>query len=552
MRAARRAREPRPDRERRPVPRPHARRARRRHAGGGARASDLDDGPEDHDRLGDAREQGPRGDRGALPLRRRRTTASRSSIHPTSIVHGLVRFRDGAAIAHLGYPDMRVPISYALTYPDRAATPVPPLDLTAGPLEFFEPDTDTFRLLALAREAGERGGTYPCAYNAANEVAVAGVPRRAHRLPRDRRARRGRARPRRRRARARPRRAASRRTARARELVEPRMGVVAAILGLALLVLIHEAGHFFAARAVGMTPRKFYLGFGPPLVKTTRGGVEYGIAAIPLGGYVKIPGMNRPSPGDLRDAAAPRTASATARSCARLDAAIERGDDDGARTSYLRAAAGARRDRACGRSSRGRSRRTRTGGRRRGGGWPRSSPGPAVNLVFAIVLFARALHGRRRRASTNVIGRVVAGHARRPPRTAGGRPDPRVAGQTVAAGRHPDAHPRDRGPAVHGSSSTATASASCSGRCARRKIDGAYRIGIAIEARTGPGESPPAAAQRRARADVGRSPPTRCAGSAHLATGRDTDQVSSSVGIVQGVGRRPGAQGCATSCSCSA
>jgi 1-deoxy-D-xylulose-5-phosphate reductoisomerase len=94
-------------------------------------------------------------------------------VHPTSIVHGLVRFRDGAAVAHLGYPDMRVPISYALTYPDRAATPVPPLDLTAGPLEFFEPDADTFRLLALAREAGEHGGTFPCVFNAANEVAVA-------------------------------------------------------------------------------------------------------------------------------------------------------------------------------------------------------------------------------------------------------------------------------------------------------------------------------------------------------------------------------------------
>jgi 1-deoxy-D-xylulose-5-phosphate reductoisomerase len=94
-------------------------------------------------------------------------------VQPTSIVHGVVRFRDGAAIAHLGYPDMRVPISYALTYPARAATPLPALDLTAGPLEFFEPDTVTFRMLALAREAGERGGTYPCAFNAANEVAVA-------------------------------------------------------------------------------------------------------------------------------------------------------------------------------------------------------------------------------------------------------------------------------------------------------------------------------------------------------------------------------------------
>jgi 1-deoxy-D-xylulose-5-phosphate reductoisomerase len=94
-------------------------------------------------------------------------------VHPTSIVHGLVRFRDGASIAHLGYPDMRVPISYALTYPKRAATSIPPLDLTAGPLEFFEPDLDTFRLLAVAREAGVRGGTFPCAFNAANEVAVA-------------------------------------------------------------------------------------------------------------------------------------------------------------------------------------------------------------------------------------------------------------------------------------------------------------------------------------------------------------------------------------------
>ena len=91
-------------------------------------------------------------------------------IHPPSIVHGLVRFRDGAAIAHLGYPDMRVPISYALTYPERAATPVPPLELRT--LEFHEPDLETFRMLPLGREAGERGGTYPCAYNAANEVAV--------------------------------------------------------------------------------------------------------------------------------------------------------------------------------------------------------------------------------------------------------------------------------------------------------------------------------------------------------------------------------------------
>src|SRR5215218_196399 len=95
-------------------------------------------------------------------------------IHPTSTVHALVWFRDGAALAHVGHPDMRVPISYGLTYPERAATPVAPLDLAAGvTLEFEAPDEDTFPMLALAREAGERGGTYPAAYNAANEVAVA-------------------------------------------------------------------------------------------------------------------------------------------------------------------------------------------------------------------------------------------------------------------------------------------------------------------------------------------------------------------------------------------
>src|ERR687896_689048 len=96
------------------------------------------------------------------------------AIHPTSIVHALVRFRDGAALAHVGYPDMRVPISYALCYPERPPTPVPPLDVATGLiLEFSAPDEDAFPCLALARAAGEAGGTAPCVLNAANEVAVA-------------------------------------------------------------------------------------------------------------------------------------------------------------------------------------------------------------------------------------------------------------------------------------------------------------------------------------------------------------------------------------------
>jgi 1-deoxy-D-xylulose-5-phosphate reductoisomerase len=95
-------------------------------------------------------------------------------VHPTSVVHALVRFRDGAALAHLGYPDMRVPISFALTYPERAATLVAPLDFVSGLiLEFGPPDEDAFPCLPLARAAGEASGTAPCVLNAANEVAVA-------------------------------------------------------------------------------------------------------------------------------------------------------------------------------------------------------------------------------------------------------------------------------------------------------------------------------------------------------------------------------------------
>ena len=94
-------------------------------------------------------------------------------VHPSSIVHSLVRFRDGALLAHVGLPDMRVPISFALTYPARAATPVPQLPLEGLELAFEAVDDHAFPLLGLARAAGERGGTAPCAYNAANEVAVA-------------------------------------------------------------------------------------------------------------------------------------------------------------------------------------------------------------------------------------------------------------------------------------------------------------------------------------------------------------------------------------------
>lgn len=94
-------------------------------------------------------------------------------VHPQSIVHSLVSFRDGAVMAQLGTPDMRLPIQYALTYPARIASNFPRLHFSRlGALTFEAPDTETFRGLTIAVEAGRAGGTAPCVMNAANEVAV--------------------------------------------------------------------------------------------------------------------------------------------------------------------------------------------------------------------------------------------------------------------------------------------------------------------------------------------------------------------------------------------
>jgi 1-deoxy-D-xylulose-5-phosphate reductoisomerase len=94
-------------------------------------------------------------------------------VHPQSLIHGLVQFCDGATLAHIGYPDMRIPIAYALHHPDMVALPTRALDLVeVGAMTFEAPDLDTFPCLRLAREAGIAGGTAPCTLNAANEMAV--------------------------------------------------------------------------------------------------------------------------------------------------------------------------------------------------------------------------------------------------------------------------------------------------------------------------------------------------------------------------------------------
>jgi len=94
-------------------------------------------------------------------------------VHPQSIVHSLVEFTDGSVLAQLGPPDMRLPILYALSYPERLPNSLAKLDLFGQELSFFPPDQVKFPCLAYAYEAGEVGGTLPAVVNAANEVAVA-------------------------------------------------------------------------------------------------------------------------------------------------------------------------------------------------------------------------------------------------------------------------------------------------------------------------------------------------------------------------------------------
>ncbi|HTT31176.1 MAG TPA: 1-deoxy-D-xylulose-5-phosphate reductoisomerase [Solirubrobacteraceae bacterium] len=94
-------------------------------------------------------------------------------VHPQSIIHSLIQLCDGATLAHLGYPDMRVPISYSLHYPERVDVPVRPLDLVElGSLTFEPVDEETFRCVRIARDAARAGGTATCTMNAANEIAV--------------------------------------------------------------------------------------------------------------------------------------------------------------------------------------------------------------------------------------------------------------------------------------------------------------------------------------------------------------------------------------------
>jgi regulator of sigma E protease len=187
-----------------------------------------------------------------------------------------------------------------------------------------------------------------------------------------------------------------------------------AILGLAFLILLHEAGHFYTARAVGMRPRKFYIGFPPAIAKTNRGGIEYGIGAIPLGGFVKIPGMHRPAPTevDAHFGRAVQEAPQLIGPAERVKRLLAEGDFDGAAGALValeRAADEAELTPAAAKGvERGITEITDALGRDaywRQRTWRKVAvigAGPGVNLVFAILMFALLLVLGPGRATTTV------------------------------------------------------------------------------------------------------------------------------------------------------
>jgi regulator of sigma E protease len=221
------------------------------------------------------------------------------------------------------------------------------------------------------------------------------------------------------------------------------VNIFVAILGLGLLVLVHEAGHFYTARAVGMSPRRFYIGFPPALVKTKRKGIEYGIGAIPLGGYVKIPGMHRPAPSDLDTFFGPAVAEAPQllAPVERVKRRFEEGDMEGARpllAELEHALEDAEVSNGAGKAAR-RGLNELKDGLGEDAYWRQRTwkkvlvifAGPGTNLLFAIVLFAALFVvgsggyrlGFRMKADAPVVHEVTSGY---PAAAIGLRPGDRI------------------------------------------------------------------------------------------------------------------------------
>jgi regulator of sigma E protease len=268
------------------------------------------------------------------------------------------------------------------------------------------------------------------------------------------------------------------------------VSVVIAILGLASLILVHEAGHFFTARAVRMRPRKFYIGFPPALVKMTRKGIEYGIGAIPLGGYVKIPGMHRPAASDIEvHFARPlREAPQLIGPLERLKRSLAADDLAGARAELPHVEDAIERATLSPESERAAERglqeiedgladdaywRQRT--------WKRVTvilAGPATNLVFAVALFAALFYVGGGKA-TSTVHQVLPS---KPAAAIGLRP-----GDKILKVNNTFVRPDDIAEKISGSHGKPLAvTVRRDGRIIRlgpvrpQKIEGAYRLGFVL------------------------------------------------------------------------
>jgi regulator of sigma E protease len=321
------------------------------------------------------------------------------------------------------------------------------------------------------------------------------------------------------------------------------MSIAVAIFGLAFLILIHEAGHFFTARAVGMNPRKFYIGFPPAVARVRRKGIEYGIGAIPLGGYVKVPGMHRPAPSDLDVHLGRALAEAP-----QLSGPIERvkrplavGDMAGARAlvpDLEAAVADAELTPAAERAAQRGLTDLRDGlgddayWRQRT--WKRVTfifAGPAANLLFAILLIAIVFMIGVPTSTTGSIDEVLSGS---PAQSVGLRPDDTIVaidGRKVAPDRISET--------IRGSGGRPLAlTVERGGRTVQlgpvrpEQAEGVYRLGFVLEPeyeQHGPIESTrlSLAATWDVTKRIGES-------LAQLVTGKNREDVSSAVGIVQG------------------
>src|SRR6185312_11233336 len=195
-------------------------------------------------------------------------------IHPEGIVHGMAEFRDGSLRAEMATADMRLPIQLALAWPERLPTGVEPVPLTERQLTFEPVDREAFPAVDLAYRVGGLGLTFPAVMNAANEVAVMAFLEGKIPLTR---------------------------------IVDAVQTVVdehepASIVSV---VIIHEGGHYLGARLYNFRILEYFIGFGPRLWSFRRGEIEYGVKAIPAGGYVKIAGMN-PFENDVPEGDEPR------------------------------------------------------------------------------------------------------------------------------------------------------------------------------------------------------------------------------------------------------